>query len=138
MQIILNLHNNQTLLCILPYYNFFNDCLMMTFLDENVWPFLNLRVGVINRHLTAYLRHIWNVPSFCTDRHFTITSHTSIATPFDMSSRLTRQHILAFAKHFTSDRHLCCLHSKKIKLSTNTAVQYSVNVWCNEYSKYTV
>jgi len=55
-----------------------------------------------------------------------------------MSSDLTRQHILAFAKHFTSDRHLCWLHSKKFKLSTSTAVQYTANVWYSEYSKYTV
>jgi hypothetical protein len=55
-----------------------------------------------------------------------------------MSYGLTRQHIQAFAKHFTSDRHLCWLHSKKIKLSSITAVQYSVIVWFSEYSKYTV
>jgi len=55
-----------------------------------------------------------------------------------MTSDLTRQHILAFAKHFTSDRHLCWLHSKKNKFSTSTAVQYTVIVWCGEYSKYTV
>jgi len=39
---------------------------------------------------------------------------------------------------FTPDRHLCWLHSKKIKLSTSTAVQYAVIVWLSEYSKYTV
>jgi hypothetical protein len=55
-----------------------------------------------------------------------------------MPSGLTTQHILAFAKHVTSDRHLCWLHSKKIKLSTSTAVQYSVIVWHSEHSKYTV
>jgi hypothetical protein len=33
---------------------------------------------------------------------------------------------------------LCWLHSKKIDLSTITAVQYSVIVWFSEYSKYTV
>jgi hypothetical protein len=55
-----------------------------------------------------------------------------------MPSRLTRQHIISFAKHFTSDRHLYWLHSKKFKLSTSTAVQYSVIVWHSEHSKYTV
>jgi hypothetical protein len=55
-----------------------------------------------------------------------------------MPSALTRQHIFAFDKHFTSNRHLCCLHSKKIKLSTSTAVHYTVIVWLSEYSKYTV
>jgi len=55
-----------------------------------------------------------------------------------MSSGLTRQHIHVFAEHFTSDSHLCWLHSKKIKFSTSTAVQYSVIVWLSEYSKYTV
>jgi len=63
---------------------------------------------------------------------------SSITTTCDMTSGLTRQHILPFAEHFTSDRHLCQLHSKKIKLSTSTAVQYSVNVSFSEYSKYTV
>jgi hypothetical protein len=55
-----------------------------------------------------------------------------------MPSGLTTQHILASAKHFTYDRQLLWLHSKKIKLSTSTAVQYSVIVWHSEYSKYTV
>jgi hypothetical protein len=55
-----------------------------------------------------------------------------------MPSALTRQHILAFDKHFTSDRHLCWLHSKNVKLSTSKAVQYSVIVWYSEHSKYTV
>jgi hypothetical protein len=61
--------------------------------------------------------------------------HLSI---WDMLSGLTRQLIIARAEHFTFDCHLCWLRSKKIKLSTITAVQYSVIVWFSEYSKYTV
>jgi hypothetical protein len=55
-----------------------------------------------------------------------------------MTSGLTRSHILAFDKHFTSDCHLGWLHKNKVKLSTSTAVKYSVIVWFSEYSKYTV
>jgi hypothetical protein len=55
-----------------------------------------------------------------------------------MSPGLIRQQILVFAKKFKYDRHLCWLHSKKIKLSNITAVQYSVFGWLSEYSKYTV
>jgi hypothetical protein len=43
--------------------------------------------------------------------------------------------LLLSTSHLTA---ICWLHSKKIKLSTITAVQYSVIVWFSEYSKYTV
>jgi hypothetical protein len=46
-----------------------------------------------------------------------------------MSSRLTWQHMLGFVNEFTPDRYLGWLNSKKIKISTSTAAQYSVIVW---------
>ena len=54
--------------------------------------------------------------------------HSYITVICDALSDINRQRTLAFAKHFTTYRLFCWLHSKKIKLSTSTAVQYSVIV----------
>jgi len=54
--------------------------------------------------------------------------HSSITIIWDTLSELTRQHIIAHVKHFTSDRHLYWLHSKKIKFSTSQ--RYNIVLLC--------
>jgi len=71
------------------------------------------------------------------ERAFTICP-SYITITCDELSGSHRQHILAFVKHVTSDRHIWWLHSKKGKLSTSTAVLYNVTLRLCEYSRHTV